>query len=45
MESVLYSLFTHWGIFLLGFVAGIFWASRPVDEVQSVPQRHVGSGG
>lgn len=29
MEDVLYSLFTHWGIFLLGFVAGAFWATRP----------------
>jgi len=29
MVDVLYSLFTHWGIFLLGFVAGAFWATRP----------------
>lgn len=32
MEGILYSLFSHWGIFLLGFVAGAFWTTRPRDE-------------
>ena len=32
MQSILYSMATHWGIFLLGFVAGAFWATRPRDE-------------
>lgn len=39
MESVLYSLFSHWGIFLLGFVAGIYWASRPREDVERMTQR------
>lgn len=38
MQDVLYSLFTHWSLFLMGFVAGTFWASRPREELV---ERHV----
>lgn len=36
MEGVIYSLFSHWGIFLLGFVAGAFWATRPREDLDRV---------
>jgi hypothetical protein len=29
MDPFWYTLFTHWTLFLTGFVAGTFWATRP----------------
>lgn len=32
MDSVWYQLILVWGIFLLGFVSGCYWATRPRDD-------------
>ena len=34
MESVWFYLFSHWGVFLIGFIVGIFWATRPRDDAE-----------
>ena len=45
MSNVWFTLLSHWGIFLLGFVVGIFWATRPQEDVERSSQRRINRAG
>ena len=39
MDGVWISLLSHWALFLMGFVAGAYWTTRPRDASNAATQR------